>query len=61
MSRLNETTQRFAAALIERALDDLVLYRVPTERLDQWRTLGFRPGTLEITPAGVEITIERLT
>jgi hypothetical protein len=59
--RLNETTQRIAATLIERALDDLVLYRVPSERLEQWRTLGFRPGTLEITPAGVEITIERLT
>ncbi len=45
-------------ALAERLLDDLVLYRVPAERLALLRAIGFRPGTLSVTPAGVEITIE---
>jgi hypothetical protein len=58
--RLNENTQRIAVALIERALDDLVLYRVPAERLERLRALGLQPGSVEVTPAGVEITIERV-
>lgn len=56
----NESTQRIVVALAERVLDDLVLYRVPTERLDMLRAMGFRPGTLQVTTAGVEITIEPL-
>jgi hypothetical protein len=58
--RRSEMAQRMGMALAERLLDDLVLYRVPAERLDRLRAAGFRPGTLQVTPAGVEITIEPL-
>jgi hypothetical protein len=56
--RRTETAQRMAVALAERLLDDLVLYRVSAARLDALRAAGYRPGTLKVTPAGVEITIE---
>ena len=58
--RRNELAQRMGIALAERLLDDLVLYRVPAERLEKLRAAGYRPGTLQVTPAGVEITIEPL-
>jgi hypothetical protein len=54
----DEATQRLVIALAERLLDDLVLYRVSAARLDALRAAGYRPGTLKVTPAGVEITIE---
>jgi hypothetical protein len=59
-SRRAEMAQRMGIALAERLLDDMVLYQVPAERLDRLRAAGFRPGTLQVTPAGVEITIEPL-
>jgi hypothetical protein len=46
--------------LAERLLDDLVLYRVSTERLATLRSAGFQPGTLQVRPDGLEITIEPL-
>jgi hypothetical protein len=58
--RRAEMAQRLGVALAERLLDDLVLYRVPAERLEALRAAGYRPGTLQVTPAGVEITIEPL-
>jgi hypothetical protein len=54
----SESTQRLVVALAERVLDDMVLYRVPAERLSMLRAIGFRPAALNVTPAGVEITIE---
>jgi len=57
-ARQAELLQRMGIPLAERLLDDLVLYRVPAERLDKLKAAGFRPGTLQVTPAGVEITIE---
>jgi hypothetical protein len=59
--RRGEMAQRMGVALAERLLDDLVLYRVPPERLEALRVAGYRPATLQVTPAGVEITIEPLT
>jgi hypothetical protein len=56
--RRDEATQRLVMALAERLLEDLVLYRVPADRLALLRAIGLRPGTLSVTPAGVEITIE---
>jgi hypothetical protein len=56
--RRSEMAQRVGIALAERLLEDLVLYRVPPERLERLKAAGFRPGTLQVTPAGVEITIE---
>jgi hypothetical protein len=52
--------QQGGIALAERALDDLVLYRVPDKRLRALRAAGYRPGTLRVTPAGLEIGIEPL-
>jgi hypothetical protein len=47
-------------SLAERLLDDLVLYRVPAARLDMLRAIGLRPGSLSVTPAGVELSLEPL-
>jgi hypothetical protein len=58
--RRTEMAQRMGIALVERLLDDLVLYRVPEQRLQALKAAGYRPGTLKVTPAGVEITIEPL-
>jgi hypothetical protein len=58
--RRTEMLQRMGATLVERLLDDLVLYRVPGPRLQAWRSAGFQPGGLQVTPDGVEITIERV-
>lgn len=59
-SRRNETAQRMAIALAERLLDDLALYRIAPERLEALHAAGWRPGTLTVTPTGVEITIDRV-
>lgn len=53
-----EMAQRMGVALAERLLDDLVLYRVPAQRLERLRAAGLQPGVLQVTPAGVEITLE---
>jgi hypothetical protein len=58
--RQAELVRRMGIALAERLLDDMVLYRVPAERMDRLKAAGFRPGTLQVTPEGVEITIEPL-
>lgn len=58
--RRAELLQRMGSALVARLLDDLALYRVPEARLQAWRSAGFQPGGLQITPDGVEITIERV-
>ncbi len=58
--RRAEMAQRMGIALAERLLDDLVLYRVSAERLAALRSAGFQPGTLQVRPDGLEITIEPL-
>jgi hypothetical protein len=58
--RRAELLQRMGSALVLRLLDDVVLYRVPEARLQAWRSAGFQPGDLQVTPDGVEITIERV-
>jgi hypothetical protein len=52
--------QQMGIALAERLLDDLVLYRVSAERLATLSRAGFQPGTLQVQPDGLEITIEPL-
>ncbi|HOM15347.1 MAG TPA: hypothetical protein PLB41_18750 [Rubrivivax sp.] len=59
-TRRAELLQRMGITLAERLLDDLVLYRVPEARLQTLRAAGYRPGALQVTPAGLEITIEPL-
>jgi hypothetical protein len=47
-----------AAALTERALENLVLYRVAADKLAEMDRFGVRPTTLNITNNGLEITLE---
>ncbi|HMO48968.1 MAG TPA: DUF1439 domain-containing protein [Rubrivivax sp.] len=58
--RRAESLQRIGLALAERLLDDLVLYRVPPQRLERLRRAGVQPGVLQVTPEGLEITLELL-
>ena len=59
-SRRAAVLQRSGIALAERLLDDLVLYRVPEKRLRALTAAGYRPGSLRVTPDGLEIGIEPL-
>ena len=51
---------RLGSVLAERVLDDLVIYRVPADRLASLRQLGLQPGAVTITSRGLEITLARL-
>ena len=51
---------RLGNVLAERVLDDLVIYRVPADRLASLRQLGLQPGAVTITARGLEITLARL-
>jgi hypothetical protein len=51
---------RLATALIERALADLSIYRVPAERLASLRQFGLQPGEVTVTARGLEITLARI-
>lgn len=52
--------QRLGAALAERALEDLAIYRVSAERQVSLRQLGLEPGAVTVTSRGVEITLARI-
>ncbi len=52
--------ERVAAALAERVLEGLVLYRLPAEKQAQMAQAGVRPSALNITRSGLEITFEPL-
>ncbi len=58
--RRAEMLQSMGIALAERLLDDLVLYRISADRLAALRSAGYQPGTLQVKPEGLEITIEPL-
>jgi hypothetical protein len=58
--RRAEMLQNMGIALAERLLDDLVLYRISSERLATLRSAGYQPGVLQVRPDGLEITIEPL-
>ena len=49
--------ERVSALLAEKMLEDLIIYRVPAEKLEQLRRLGVAPGTVSITSRGVEIML----
>ena len=59
-ARRTETLQRLVLPLAERLLDEMVLYRVPDERLQRLQRAGVRPGALQVTPEGLEVTLEPL-
>ena len=50
---------RIGQALAERALEDLVIYRVPAERQATLRQFGLQPGAVTVTAGGLEITLAR--
>ena len=54
--RRSSSTERVAAALAERVLENMVLYRVPEEKLAQLDKHGVQPSALAITRQGLEIT-----
>lgn len=47
------------AAVAERMLEDLAVYRLPAERQAELRRLGLAPGAVTVTARGVEITLAR--
>lgn len=49
-------TERIAAALVERVLEDLSIYRLPAERGLELQRRGVQPGDVAVTSRGVEIT-----
>lgn len=51
---------RLGAALVERVLDDLVLYTLPAERAGTLRAAGVAPSAVAVTARGVEITLSPL-
>ena len=54
--RRSTSTERVAAALAERVLENMVLYRLPEDRLAQLHQHGVQPGALNVTRQGLEIT-----
>lgn len=50
------STERVAAALAERVLEGLVLYRLPAEKAAQLDQAGVQPAALAVTHNGLEIT-----
>lgn len=49
--------ERLGAALVERVLEDMVLYTLPPERAESLRAAGMAPTGVAVTRAGVEITL----
>ena len=52
------TTERLGAAVAERMLQDLSLYRLKPERAAQLQQKGYAPSAVTVTSRGVEITFE---
>lgn len=48
--------ERIGAAIAERVLEDLVVYRLPPERAAQLKLVGLAPAAVTVTSRGVEIT-----
>jgi hypothetical protein len=53
--------ERVSSLLAEKMLEDLIIYRVPADKLEQLRRLGVAPGAVSITSRGVEITLAAAT
>lgn len=56
-SGLRAQAERLGAALVERVLEDLVVYRLPPERSDALRRAGLVPGAVTVTARGVDVTL----
>ena len=53
---LRTPAERLGAALVERALEDMVLYTLPAERAEALLARGVVPAEVAVTARGVEIT-----
>jgi len=49
-------TERIGALVVERVLEDLMLYRLAPERAADLQRRGLQPGAVNVTPRGAEIT-----
>ncbi len=50
--------ERLGAVLAEKVLEDFVIYRLTPERAARLERAGVMPGTVAVTPRGVEVTLE---
>ena len=48
--------ERIVSLLAERLLEGLVIYRLPDDKLSRMQSLGYEPGTINVTPRGLVIT-----
>lgn len=53
--------ERVSSLVAEKLLEDLVIYRLPADKLEQLRRLGVAPGAVSITSRGVEIMLAAAT
>jgi len=60
-SPVRSSAERIAAAVVERVLEDLSIYRLPAERWLELQKRGVQPGEVAVTRSGVEITFVPLT
>jgi hypothetical protein len=51
--------ERLGALVAERVLENLVVYRIPAERLAQMQRLGLAAQTVAVTARGVELTLAK--
>jgi len=49
--------ERLGAALAERVLEDLVIYRLPAERGQEMHLRGVMPGSVAVGSRGIEVTL----
>lgn len=54
---LQPFVERLGGLLVEQLLRDAVLYRFKPEDLEKAGRRGYRPGAVNVTPRGVEITL----
>ncbi len=55
---LRSTTERIAAAVAERMLEDLPIYRLDERLIDDLRRAGLRASRVTVEPSGVEVLLE---
>ncbi|MBI5716277.1 MAG: hypothetical protein HZC37_01155 [Burkholderiales bacterium] len=55
-AQVRTPAERLGAALVERVLEDMVLYTLPPERAEALPASGLAPAEVAVTARGVEIT-----
>ncbi len=53
-----ETVQRLGAPLLESVLDGVAVHRFTAQQLDAAAGRGYRPSAIDVTPRGVQITLQ---